>query len=62
MLKKSTSNVPFLGMMTLSTGLALAQSGGGGKVRLRAKMVSGATWEKAGVLADVLKEGAGQHR
>lgn len=60
MLKKSTSNVLFLGMMTLSTGLALAQ--GGGKIRLSAKMVSGATSEKAGVLSDVLEEGAGQHR
>ena len=62
MLKKSTSNVLFLGMMTLPTGLALAQSGGGGEVRLSAKIVSGATSEKAGVLPHVLEKGAGQHR
>lgn len=62
MLKKSTSNVLFLGMMTLPTGLALAQSGGGGEVRLSAKIVSGATSEKAGVLPNVLEEGARQHR
>ena len=38
----SVSSVLFLGMMTRSNGLALAQRGGGGEVRLRAKMVSGA--------------------
>jgi hypothetical protein len=40
----SVSSVLFLGMMTLSTGLALAQSG---EVRLSAKMVSGAASGKA---------------
>jgi len=34
-------------MMTLSNGLALAQSGGGGGVRLSARMVSGAASGKA---------------
>ena len=43
----SVSSVLFLGMMTLSTGLALAQSGGGGEVRLSAGMVSGAALGKA---------------
>ena len=44
----SVSSVLFLGiMMTLSTGLALAQSGGGGEVRLSARMVSGAASGKA---------------
>jgi hypothetical protein len=38
----SVSSVLFLGMMTQSTGIALAQSGGGGEVRLSARMVSGA--------------------
>lgn len=38
----SVSSFLFLGMMTLSTGLALAQSGGGGEVRLSASMVSAA--------------------
>jgi hypothetical protein len=42
----SASSILFLGMMTLSTGLALAQSGGG-EVRLSAKMVSGAASGKA---------------
>jgi hypothetical protein len=40
----SVSSVLFLGMITLSTGLALAQSG---EVRLSAKMVSGAASGKA---------------
>lgn len=43
----SVSSVLFLGMMTRSTGLALAQRGGGGEVRLSAKMVSGAASGKA---------------
>ena len=43
----SVSSVVFLGMMTLSTGLALAQRGGDGEVRLSAKMVSGAALGKA---------------
>ena len=43
----SVSSVLFLGMMTLSTGLALARGGGGGEVRLTAKMVSGAASGKA---------------
>lgn len=43
----SVSSVLFLGMMTLSTGLALAQDGNGGEVRLSAKMVSGAASGKA---------------
>lgn len=43
----SVSSVLFLGMMTLSTGIALAQSGGGGEVRLSASMVSGAASGKA---------------
>jgi hypothetical protein len=43
----SVNSVLFLGMMTLSTGLALAQSGGGGEVRLSASMVSGAASGKA---------------
>ena len=43
----SVSSVLFFGMMTLSTGLALAQSGGGGEVRLSASMVSGAASGKA---------------
>ena len=43
----SVSSVLFLGMMTLSAGLALAQSGGGGEVRLSAKMASGAASGKA---------------
>jgi hypothetical protein len=42
----SVSSILFLGMMTLSTGLALAKGGGGG-VRLIAKMVSGAASGKA---------------
>ena len=42
----SVSSVIFLGMMTLSTGLALAQSSGG-EVRLSAKMVSGTASGKA---------------
>ena len=40
----SVSSILFLGMMTLSAGLALAQSG---EVRLSAKMVSGAASGKA---------------
>lgn len=43
----SISSVLFLGMMTLSAGLALAQSGGGNEVRLSAKMVAGAASGKA---------------
>ena len=43
----SVSSVLFLGMMTRSNGLALAQRGGGGEVRLSAKMVSGAASGKA---------------
>jgi hypothetical protein len=43
----SVSSVLFLGMMTLSTGIALAQSGGGGEVRLSARMVSGTASGKA---------------
>jgi hypothetical protein len=43
----SVNSVLFLSMMTLSTGLALAQSGGGGEVRLSASMVSGAASGKA---------------
>ena len=43
----SVSSVLFLGMMTLSTGLALARSGGGGEVRLIAKMMTGAASGKA---------------
>lgn len=43
----SVSSVLFLGMMTLSTGLALAKGGGGGEVRLIAKMVTGAASGKA---------------
>lgn len=43
----SVSSVLFLGMVTLSTGLALAQSGGGNEVRLSAKMVAGAASGKA---------------
>lgn len=44
----SVSSILFLGMMTLSTGVALAQSGGGGgEARLSAKMVSGAASGKA---------------
>ena len=43
----SVSSILFLGMMTLSAGVALAQSGGGGEVRLSAKMVSGAASGKA---------------
>jgi hypothetical protein len=42
----SVSSILFLGMMTLSTGLALAQSGGG-DVRLSAKMLSGTASGKA---------------
>lgn len=42
----SISSALFLGMMTLSTGLALAQSSGG-EVRLSAKMLSGAASGKA---------------
>lgn len=45
-LAASVSSVLFLGMMTLSTGLALAQSSGG-EVRLSAKMVSGTASAKA---------------
>ena len=45
-LAASVSSVLFLGMMTLSTGLALAQSSGG-EVRLSAKMVSGTASGKA---------------
>ena len=43
----SVSSILFLGMMTLSTGLALAQTSGGGVVRLSAKMVSGPASGKA---------------
>jgi hypothetical protein len=43
----SVSSVLFLGMMTLSTGLALARSGGSGEVRLIAKMMTGAASGKA---------------
>lgn len=43
----SVSSILFLGMMTLSTGVALAQSGGGGEARLSARMVSGAASGKA---------------
>lgn len=43
----SVSSFLFLGMMTLSTGVALAQSGGGVEARLSAKMVSGAASGKA---------------
>jgi hypothetical protein len=43
----SVSSVLFLGMMTLSTGLALARSGGGGEVRLIAKMMTNAASGKA---------------
>jgi hypothetical protein len=43
----SVSSVLFLGMMTLSAGIALAQSGGGGEVRLSARMVSGTASSKA---------------
>ena len=43
----SVSSVLFLGMMTLSTGLALAKGGGGGEVRLIAKMMTGSASGKA---------------
>jgi hypothetical protein len=43
----SVSSFLFLGMMTLSAGIALAQSGGDGEVRLSAKMLSGTASGKA---------------
>jgi len=43
----SISSVLFLGMMTLSRGLALAERGDDGGVRLKAKMVSGTASGKA---------------
>ncbi len=43
----SLSSVVFLGMMTLSAGLALAERGGEGAVGFKAKMVSGAASGKA---------------
>jgi hypothetical protein len=43
----SVSSVVFLGMMTLSAGLALAERGDGGDVQLKAKMVSGTASGKA---------------
>jgi hypothetical protein len=43
----SVSSILFLGMMTLSAGVAFAQSGGGGEARLSAKMVSGVASGKA---------------
>lgn len=46
-LAASFSSVFFLGVMALSAGQALAQSGGGGEVRLSASMVSGAASGKA---------------
>lgn len=46
-LAASCSSLFFLGVMALSIGQALAQSGGGGEVRLSAKMVSGAASGKA---------------
>ncbi len=45
-IEASVSSVLFLGMMTLSTGLALAQAARG-EVRLSAKMVSGTASGKA---------------
>jgi hypothetical protein len=43
----SVSSVLFLGMMTLSTGLALAERGDDAGVQLKAKLVSGAASGKA---------------
>ncbi len=43
----SISSVLFLGMMTLSSGLALAERGDEGAIQLKAKMVSGTASGKA---------------
>ncbi len=46
-IEASVSSVLFLGMMTLSAGLALAERGDEGGVQLKAKMVSGTASGKA---------------